>query len=99
MQGRCGNSVSQQMTWARNHVWPALFGCAGFPTGPACTAYWRPIRDHLGHVTEGRGGGARAHAAVVQTGAAEAQVAAGADEATAAAAGESGSAPLRCILA
>ena len=52
MVGRSANHVRQQITWARNHVWPTQFAAAGFPSGAAATEYWRPVRKQY----HGRGG-------------------------------------------
>ena len=42
----------------QNHVWPILFGPAGFPSGQDARAYWRPIRDQFSSlVGGGRGSG------------------------------------------
>ena len=59
MIGRSANQVGQMATWMRNHVWPALFSSAGFPTGSAALAYWRPILQHLESLVGGGGGGAK----------------------------------------
>ena len=89
MVGRSADQVKQQLTWARNHVWPTQFAAAGFPSGAAATEYWRPIRRHVDSLLGGGGGGVQELARGVAAGAAAAQTAAGGSTEQAAAAGAS----------
>ncbi|EOD36129.1 hypothetical protein EMIHUDRAFT_110377 [Emiliania huxleyi CCMP1516] len=77
--GRGANTVRVHFKNMQNHVWPILFGPAGFPSGQDARAYWRPIRDQFSSlVGGGRGsGGVEQLASVAQTAASAVQVAAG----------------------
>ena len=91
--GRGANTVRVHFKNMQNHVWPILFGPAGFPSGQDARAYWRPIRDQFSSlVGGGRGsGGVEQLASVAQTAASAVQVVAGANATTAAAAGDAAS--------
>ena len=91
MIGRSANQVGQMATWMRNHVWPALFSSAGFPTGSAALAYWRPILQHLESLVGGGGGGAQQLAGVAMAAAQAVQTEAGADASTVELAGDAAS--------
>ena len=88
--GRGANTVRVHFKNMQNHVWPILFGPAGFPSGQDARAYWRPIRDQFSSlVGGGRGsGGVEQLAGVAQAAASALQVAVGANATTAAAAGD-----------
>ena len=62
--GRAATTVGVQFKNVQNHVWPILFGPAGFPSGQEARAYWRPIRDQFSSlVGGGRGRERRGRAA------------------------------------
>ena len=88
--GRGSTTVGGQFKNMQNHVWPMVFGPAGFPTGQEATAYWRPIRDQFSSlVGGGRGsGGVEQLAGAAQAAASATQLAVGANATTAAAAGD-----------
>ena len=56
--GRGANTVGVHFTHMRNHVWPMVFGPAGFPSGQEARAYWRPIRDQFSSASWDMGEGA-----------------------------------------
>ena len=78
--GRGSTTVGGQFKNMQNHVWPMVFGPAGFPTGQEATAYWRPIRNQFSSlVGEGRGsGGVEQLAGAAQAAASATQLAVGA---------------------
>ena len=88
--GRGANTVRVHFKNMQNHVWPILFGPAGFPSGQDARAYWRPIRDQFSSlVGGGRGsGGVEQLAGAAQAAASATQLAVGANATTAAAAGD-----------